>query len=311
MTNNQSAAPAEGYSAGASEHEDKAPAGPLARQIGFIHVPKTAGTSVARGLYTALQPRLPVAGFDRSMFGGFDDFQSVSEETRRYVYLRTDELPPDADLIAGHFSLTTIRDRYPASAILIILREPLSRVLSHWTFWRSEAELAQPGWGTWNKYLEASHHSFADFLSDPRVACQTDNVALRLLLWPHPLIPNDNFILNDHDQTLVEEAQARLATLSHVNAIENPQLANDLAVWLDRPFNLIHLKETQSVTARYSSRLADELTLATQDLWHARSRLDLALWLAVCESIMPSADLTALTETVRARSLERYAQLLR
>lgn len=279
-------------------------------KIGFIHVPKSAGTSISAALNEALRPRLAVGGFDRSMFGGFTDFESLGRAARRYVYLHAEALPAHADLIAGHFSLTTIQQRYPSAAVLMVLREPLSRLLSHWTFWRSEAEKRQAAWGTWTERLAAARHSFAGFLTDPRIACQTDNVAARLLLWPHQLIPADGFIAPEHDAALLAEASERLARLSHVNITENPALAEDLSSWLARPLELTRLKATQPVPVRFRSALGAELTEDTCDLWHARSRLDLVLWQLACAAVMPMADSAALAHAVRARSVERYQGLL-
>lgn len=279
-------------------------------QAAFMHVPKTAGTTVIAGLINALRPQLVVWGLDRSLFGSFDDFQSVSEESRRYVYLRTHHLPLDADLIAGHFSLTTLRLGYPSAPVLSILREPQARLLSHWAFWRSSAGAPQPAWGTWAEYFKAAYSSFLDFLTDPQIACQTDNVTLRLLLWPHPLIPNNGFISTEHDLSLLEEAERRITTLSHVNIIENPALSNDLTRWCGHPFDLLKIKETIRIPPGYRLRLEDELTPATMDAWRMRSRLDLVLWAAVCRQVMPTADTASLRENVQQRSLRHYGRLL-
>jgi Sulfotransferase family len=279
-------------------------------QVAFMHVPKTAGTSIITSLIAALQPRLCVGGFDRSLFGSFDDFQSLGEEARRYVYADADLLPAEADMIAGHFSLTTLRHRFPSAIAFTVLREPFSRLLSHWTFWRSTAETAVLAWGTWTRYLEPAQQGFIGFLTEPRIACQVDNVALRLLLWPHPLIPDNGFISTEHDLALLTEARARLQTLSHANIIENPALSSDLAAWCGRPFNLVRVKETGPVPPGYRVRLEDELTPATMNAWRMRSRLDLVLWTFVCQQVMPAVDQAALREKEQQRSIRRYGLLL-
>ncbi len=279
-------------------------------RLAYIHVPKSAGTSIIDALNHSLKPRCAVGGFDRSMFGGFDDFQSLGEPAARHVFLHAGALPARADLIAGHFALSTIQQRYPDAAVLMILREPQSRLLSHWTFWRSEAETPQPAWGTWTQRLTAAHGGFGDFLTDKRIACQTDNVALRLLLWPHPLLPADGFIAPEHDAALLAAASARLAEVAHLNVSENPALASDLAAWLGRPFAMRRIKETLPVAPRYSVMLAEQLTQTTQDAWQSRTRLDMALWRMACAAVMPDADIAALTATVRDLSVARYAKLL-
>ena len=196
----------------------------------------------------------------------------------RYVYLEPVKLPADADFVAGHFSLSTIRARYPSATVLTILREPRSRLLSHWVFWRSEAEMSQPELGSWGEYLKASHRRFADFLTERKIAGQIDNVATRLLLGPHPLIPTSDFIKYHDDAALIADAQAELASLSFVNVIENPRLSDELARWLNRPFQLARVKETKPVPRRCQLSLEHELTPAALDAWEARSRLDWTLW---------------------------------
>jgi hypothetical protein len=158
--------------------------------------------------------------------------------------------------------------------------------------------------------LPPTRGGFGDFLTDKRIACQTDNVALRLLLWPHPLLPADGFIAPEHDAALLAAASARLAEVAHLNVSENPALASDLAAWLGRPFAMRRIKETLPVASRYSVMLAEHLTQAVRDAWQARTRLDMALWRMACAAAMPDADIAALTATVRDLNVTRYTRLL-
>jgi hypothetical protein len=261
-------------------------------------------------LLRAVQPSCPRFGFDRSLFGDFDDFASVHESQRRHVLLETDDLQPGTDLIAGHFAWSTIRQRLPTARLLTILREPQCRLLSHWTYWRAETEDSRQSWGTWAAYASTSHHGFADFLNNPRAACQTDNLALRMVLWPNPLIPAAGFIAAEHEAALLAQAQARLAAIDHVNIVENPHLAANIGAWLCQPVCLGRDNVTPPVPPHTRARLSDELTPPALAAWHRRSRLDFALWSAVCARVMPFADPPAYAMWLRSRALRRYGALL-
>ena len=100
------------------------------RLIGFMHVPKTAGTSIATSLRQALRPKHEVFGWDLSSFGTFRDFASFDADLRAKVFLSADDLPASADLVRGHIALSTFRARYPRAECMTILREPMSRTLS-------------------------------------------------------------------------------------------------------------------------------------------------------------------------------------
>ena len=59
-----------------------------------------------------------------------------------------------------------------------------------------------------------AHRSLLEFLTSAQIACQTDNVAVRMLLWPHPLIPDDDFTREENDEVLIELALASLEAFS-------------------------------------------------------------------------------------------------
>ena len=47
------------------------------RPLAFLHVPKTAGAALGAGLARSLGAKRALSGFDRVLFGGFEDFSSV------------------------------------------------------------------------------------------------------------------------------------------------------------------------------------------------------------------------------------------
>src|SRR6202012_4677450 len=100
-------------------------------------------------------------------------------------------------------------------------REPVSRLLSHWIYWRRMSQGNLGIFGSWADLMRVSQSPLHEFLSAPALACQMDNVAVRLLLWPHPLIPNDDFIAAENDDALVRQALEALDRFALVGLYED------------------------------------------------------------------------------------------
>jgi hypothetical protein len=196
------------------------------RPLAFMHVPKTAGTSVAAALIDALRPNTTLTGFDRVLFGDYEEFSSIHDEIRRTIYFSANALPA-ADLFFGHAAYSTLRQRFPNGHLMTVLREPFSRILSHWLYWRSLSDDVLVPLGSWADRVRRSRLPLDQFLSHPCVACQLDNLVVRMLLWPHKLIPVDNYIDPRHDQRLLAEAHDRLAHFSFVDVVESPEFPTD------------------------------------------------------------------------------------
>ncbi len=122
-----------------------------------------------------------------------------------------------------------------------------------------------------------------EFLAVKEIAAQTDNQALRMLLSPHSLIPEEDFIDERHDATLVKEAMARLGRFAFVDLTENAGFEANLAKWLGRPIDRRKLNETNISPQLLKAPLINELTEDAWKLLDARSRLDLILWRAIAE----------------------------
>src|SRR4051794_32048433 len=227
-----------------------------------MHIPKTAGMSLTAALTDTLRPHTAVVGFDRVLFGDYEDFASLDETIRRDVYLSADALPR-ADLIAGHMAYSSLRQRFDEAQFITVLREPISRLLSHWLFWRGFSDKQLAPWGGWADRVRQARKSLIAFLREPSVACQLDNLVVRLLLWPHPLIPVNNFIDPRHGRRLLAEARNRLAGFVLVDVVENPGLPDVLQTWLGRPFVLDRRNETGCIPESLRLPLAEELTQET------------------------------------------------
>jgi hypothetical protein len=177
----------------------------------LLHIPKCAGTSIMDSVALGIGPGRHVNGFDRSLFGDFRQFDDIPKMMRSVIHLDQAELPANATTVMGHFSYSTLRGRYPNADLAVFLREPTARLLSHWIYWRSLTWFSLRHWGAeWSARLKLARLPLQDFLSHPDVACQTDNIITRMLVWPHRMIPENQFIDPANDDALLAMALENL-----------------------------------------------------------------------------------------------------
>jgi hypothetical protein len=275
-----------------------------------MHVLKTSGTAIVSGLTSVLAPSVIVGGFDLCLFGAFEGFDTVDKNIRCSIYESPDSLPKPADLIAGHFAYSTLRQAYPDAQYLTLLREPCSRLLSHWLFWRQHTDDELAPWGRWAERVQKSRQPLADFLNDPMLADQTDNLVLRMLLWPHRLLPAGRFIDPLNDSRLLREAMAHLDAFDFVDIVENRMLQDRLHSWLGRPFSYARINETRPIPLQFRAPLDGELTLKALDLLEHRSRLDFRLWAEIVQRRLPGTDISALRQQTILANVARYGVLM-
>jgi hypothetical protein len=275
-----------------------------------MHIPKSAGTSLNDALRTAIEPRGLFSALDRCNFGTFTGFQSIAEEKRRAIVFDAAEIPRGADLILGHMSFSTTSQAYPDAQFMAILREPVSRLMSFWLFWRSKVDENLVTWGGWGEYVRLSRRPLREFIRARDISCQVDNQSLRMLLWPHPLVPADDFIDERHDEELMQAAKFRLDQFDFVDVIENPDMVVKLQNWLGRPLIFRKLNETEDIPDALKSPVQDELDPETLALVEHRSRLDLKLWQQVVSRRLPQVDLKIFRDQARAESLARHCRLM-
>jgi hypothetical protein len=280
------------------------------RPLVFMHIPKSAGTSLNDALRTAIEPRGFFSAFDRCNFGTFTGFQSIAEEKRRAIVFDAAEIPRGADLILGHMSFSTTFQAYPDAQFMAILREPVSRLMSFWLFWRSKRDENLVPWGGWGDYVRKSRRPLREFIRDRSIASVVDNQSLRMLLWPHPLAPADDFIDERHDEELIEAALSRLKQFSFVDVIENPDMVAKLQNWLGRPLLLQRLNETDNIPPALKTPIDQELDAETLALVEHRSRLDLKLWQEVALRHLRSLGPDSFRDQIRAENLARHTRLM-
>jgi hypothetical protein len=276
----------------------------------FMHIPKTSGTALTVGLRDAISPGCAISGIDRVLFGSFGAFETVAPALRSHIYVCPAELPVSGNFVTGHMALSTLWRRYGPANYLTVLREPLSRILSHWLYWRSITDDQLQPWGGWADYVRQARQPLITFLSCRDIACHVDNLSVRMLLWPHRLIPEDDFIDPCNDQVLMGQAIERLRRFSFMDIIENPRMPDNLRSWLGRPVAYPSINETTGTPLPLKRPLHAELTPETLDLMETHARLDIKLWTLLATSRIAGVDVEAFRRRALLRNATKYAWLM-
>lgn len=280
------------------------------RIVAFMHIPKTSGNALITGILNALAPPRSMFGLDRSHFGSFQLFSTMSADIMSTIHLDLGSMPAQADFIAGHFSFSTLSEKYSDAQLVTFLREPYSRLLSHWLFWRSLSDDQLSVWGDWGKLALKSREALANFLSCPALACNLDNIGVRMLLWPHPLIPSDDFINPCNDSILVGAALSRLRRFAYTDVIENPAFETNIKAWLGQKFSYAKVNETTSILPERSTPLHEELTRDALGLIESHTRLDVRLWMALASRRVTSCTVHTLRRDTMIRNTARFSWLM-
>ena len=279
------------------------------RRIGFMHVPRTSGTTLVREIGREVGAGRSAYAFDPVLFGDFTDFDSLARPHRRMVHLDARRLPRRADLLAGHLSRATLQAA-GRETLMTVLREPRSRLLSHWMFWRNHTDADLRPLGRWGERVKLARAPLSAFLSDPSVACQTDNIVTRMLLWPDPRIPVDGHIEPDADEGLREAAIAALDRFAFADLIENPGLHANLGTWLGMSLRYERRNETRPLAPGRTTSLDREMDLLTCSLMTQRCRLDTALWSHLANRRLGAAAASSVRAQAEQAGLRRCALLL-
>lgn len=281
------------------------------RPLAFMHVPKAAGTSITTALCEALGRSRITQQFDLHHMGAISRPDLISPECRRVVCLDPSALPdPSAGILAGHFSLSTFHVWRRDAEVMTVFREPVTRILSHWLFCRTATDEMLAPWGEeWFAIMRQARGSLMEFLEAGPASPQTDNLMLRMLLRPHPKIPDLGLIDPRDDCELLATASDKLACLSFTDVIENPAFPRNLAAWLARPLCIHSLNERTEIPAERRRDLLADFDDDGFERLRSSSRLDFALWARVVAVRMPGVDPAELANRTLARymlALPRY-----
>lgn len=251
----------------------------MRRRLGYLHVPKTAGTSVTSAIRAAVETdadRTLAAPFvmDTTLFGGFTEFDRMP--TGHGVFRGDPHDLAVYDAVLGHFAVSTLLAGREPDDLFALFREPRARLLSLYTYWRSWPEDKHASWDPYDASRAAARLDWPDFLCEPAVAAQVDNAATRLLLTPHDLIPADGFIAAEHVPQLLDDARTALDRIGHVDVIERGDACwTDLSGWLEADVEIGRERTTGD------ERPLDPVTHFTsrsESLLSARTALDAEVW---------------------------------
>ncbi|SIR22172.1 hypothetical protein SAMN05421828_12013 [Acidiphilium rubrum] len=297
----------------------------LSPKLGFVHMPKAGGTGLIRDIEAILRPLAVTGGIDCSQTGSFTAFSTMPSAFRGSIFVDPMEIPADADVIAGHFARQTIESRFPGSNLITILREPRARLLSHWFYLGNYTDDVLALYGDWGQTMALARCNLPEFISAPAIACHTDNLMTRMLLWPHDRVPPADFIAPQDDAMLITAARAAIDRFAFADVLENPAMHDRLIRFLRQTYGqtiwsrlerLIYARRAaprnEAAPPKPGARqpMADELTDQCLSLLDQRSRLDRHLWRHVAARVLPQADLDALAETSYRRTVDRFDRLI-
>jgi hypothetical protein len=258
----------------------------------FLHVPKSAGSSVHAALEAALPPgSLAPHHFDPSVFTNFEDFDLLRREARAQIVVTPAEVRSLGryQAVSGHFSLPTLLQVAAASSISTVLREPRARLLSLYAYWRT-SDLGD----FWEPYqaVQAAQRPLAEFLSTPQLAPATDNQVCRMLLYGDPRLPASRFASPRDIDGIAADAISLLDSLGFVGILELKQ-----CVW-------------RGLSRFFSVELKPQWTNATRGISGPDSDLDWRLAPEDPNSQTASATILPLIENRTAADALVYNRVL-
>jgi|GEM_PF-2042422 len=188
------------------------------RPFAFLHVPKSAGSSIVASLRDALDShRWAPYGYDPAWFGPYRNSPRPAALDGQILEDHGDLAMFDA--VAGHFTLPTLLTRFDSNDIATVLREPRCRLLSHYEYWRGLSDEMRVAERPWASSDSAIAQDFAEWLADESIAYQSDNTLIRQLV-DDPAIPDNSFIANAEMSRLARRAVKQLRTLGFVGLVE-------------------------------------------------------------------------------------------
>lgn len=275
-----------------------------------MHIPKSAGTALANAIM-ALHPfSNETHGWDRSLFGSYDEFDTWDQSRRPWMFLSTDEIPDGKDFIFGHIALSNILTRYSDARIFTVIRHPFSRIMSFWTFWRGKPDGLQSDVGTYAEYVYLARGSLESFLSNVSISPQTDNVVARMLLWPHVLIPDDDFIQEHHINDIVELCLNKLEKFDFIDVYENEDWVRNFQSWLGLPIAVGMDNVTESPAPDLRSNIHHELSESCKEYMIQRTQIDDIIWRTIALRYLAPLKVDHLYNKTFEYSIEKFDRIL-
>ena len=101
------------------------------RRIGFMHIPRTSGTTLVREIGRRMGIGRSAYVFDPVLFGDFAEFDSFQSRQRRMIRLDARRLPRRAAFLAGHLSRASLQASGRNAAIAALDRFAFADVLEN------------------------------------------------------------------------------------------------------------------------------------------------------------------------------------
>lgn len=290
-----------------------------------MHMPKAGGTGLIREVERSLRPLQSMGGIDRTLTGDFETFDTMDHQLRTSVFRDETEIPQTVDFLAGHLGWGLLRAWNPDARKITVLREPRSRLLSYWFYLGNYSDNVLSLYGDFGKRFALARKSFGEFISMPEIACQTDNLMTRMLVWPHSASQPTEFISPDADGILLAIAFERLHKFDFSGIIEDIQLRARLFLWLKKTYGFnfwAHLEKSINRDYKVNSNeasipqrglrqpLSTELDEETIRRLELSSRLDKMLWSEVASRALVVEDINAFADQEFSRSVRRFELLI-
>ncbi len=121
--------------------------------------------------------------FDQSIIGGIDARELPTVTRSQFASVsQLRALRRDNRVLVGHFSAQSLVSA-GFEHLAVQIREPRSRIVSLYRYWRSLSEADRAEWGLWgSQAVAASHLPFMEFLRLPGVWSATENALARQLV---------------------------------------------------------------------------------------------------------------------------------
>lgn len=291
----------------------------------FMHMPKAGGTALIREIERTLRPLRWAGGIDRTLTGDFEAFDTMDRHLRAGVFRDETEIPKNVDFFAGHFGWGLLCAWSPEAKMMTVLREPRSRLLSYWFYLGNYSNNVLSLYGDFGERLALARKNFGDYISMSQIACQTDNVMTRMLVWPHPACQATEFISPEMDGTLLMIALERMNQFDFVGIIEDQQLRNRLFLWLRSTYKYsvwtylekfinrghkINTNEASMPQRGLRQSISVELDDKTMHRLELSSRLDKMLWSTIASRVFVDEDVNSVADREFSKSIGRLESLI-